>query len=307
MTKISPVPSPEAEETILIPIAAIRVADRIRPVDPDHAEFLRQDILRHGLLTRIEVCHEGDGYRLVAGAHRLAACAALAWSEIPAVIRDHEALGRRAREISENLVRHELNALDRAAHLAELYALLLQEAGVGDGESARKVSALKRHGKPMPSADLLAATDDASATVALAYPLQDDIAAKVGLSKRAFQRDLQIYRNLSPSAAEALRGTKAERATTELLRLSGVDFDTQAKAVALLASGEAPNAAAAIRAAGGETKPATSKKPHEKLFSAFCSLDPREKARLLDAIAATVLPQGYSIRTPARAKGTAHG
>jgi ParB family chromosome partitioning protein len=298
MTAIHSVPGPEAEEVRLIPIAAIKVADRIRPVDPGQVEFLRLDILAHGLLTRIEVCHEGAGYRLVAGAHRLAACTALAWEEIPAIVRDHEALGRRQREISENLVRHELNVLDRAAHIGELVMLQMQAAGLDPEESARKIAALKRHGKKLPAQDLARLAKNANATVAFAYPMQEELAEQVGLSLRTITRDLQIYRNLSPRAAEALRGTRLVHATTELLALSKEEPATQLTAAEMIANGAAKSAGEAIATLTGQKKPKPADQAVARLAKAFGALSARDKARALELMVQHALPKGYAITTP---------
>ena len=120
---ISPVPAegirPQAID--LIKIAGIRVPDGRRPVQPKAVEHLAETMATIGLKTPITVRLDEDGNpRLVAGAHRLAAAKRLGWDRITCFIEADQS-GKQARqwELSENLHRVELSALERAEHIAE--------------------------------------------------------------------------------------------------------------------------------------------------------------------------------------------
>lgn len=109
-----------------IKIAKITIGDGRRAVDQDAVSRLAQSIKSIGLMTPITVRCSGDGYRLVAGRHRVEAYRHLGLAEIPADIlgEDDEQPERAAREdrmleISENLHRSELTVVQRSEYLTE--------------------------------------------------------------------------------------------------------------------------------------------------------------------------------------------
>ncbi|MBL6431698.1 MAG: ParB N-terminal domain-containing protein [Alphaproteobacteria bacterium] len=101
-------------------LAAIDSTDRLRKALPARVEALCGRSRSTGLLTPIEAVGptEEGRYRLIYGAHRLAAAKRLGWAEIPSVIHAPDAFAdeatARLREIRENLMRFELNPLERA-------------------------------------------------------------------------------------------------------------------------------------------------------------------------------------------------
>ena len=135
-------------KTVSIPVAAIRVRDRRRAVNPYIVEDLRQSIQQSGLLQNIGVVQEPelwknpDGsalttYRLVFGAHRLEAVTELEWTEVPALVfpegtSDEECL---LAEIQENMSRNELTGAERKAFAAEvgrISTVLFEKSGNKD-------------------------------------------------------------------------------------------------------------------------------------------------------------------------------
>lgn len=107
---------------IEIAIAAIRIPDRQRTFDPTTVEAIVGTLDRLGLKQPIEVSAEGDGYRLIAGRHRLAACDKVGWTKIPALLvklddADEDASAA-LHEAFENLIRGKLTAFDRMSHIA---------------------------------------------------------------------------------------------------------------------------------------------------------------------------------------------
>jgi ParB family transcriptional regulator, chromosome partitioning protein len=116
--KKRPTPSP-VPAVKLIPIEKIAVPSTRHRTERPFDE-LQRSIAAIGLLNPIVVTPERT---LVAGLHRLRACAALGWKEIPATVVPLSAIDAELAEIDENLCRTELTVLERAEHLARRKAL----------------------------------------------------------------------------------------------------------------------------------------------------------------------------------------
>jgi hypothetical protein len=115
----------------LILIADITVENRKRPVDLAVVADLQKSIEQQGLLQNIGVKQTESGYRLVFGAHRLAAAKNLDWTEIqarvfPAETSDDECL---LAELQENRIRNDLTGAERKAFAAEVGRLILKLRG----------------------------------------------------------------------------------------------------------------------------------------------------------------------------------
>ena len=131
-----------------IEIAKLVIEDRERPVDPQAVEALAVDIGERGLGAPIHVAETDRGpgiFRLVAGAHRVAAHQLLKMTHIPGVVRGHErdidAL--KEAEVLENLARNDLSALDRALHTARFKAIYQARTGAKRGGDRRSAEATK--------------------------------------------------------------------------------------------------------------------------------------------------------------------
>lgn len=119
-----------------IRVADIDVVDRLRHVDENHAQMLAQNIKETGLRSPIEVRvnKKGDRFTLIAGGHRLKATQINEMVEIKAFVFEATDDEARLYEIDENLIRHDLNPLDRAVFMAErkrLYEALHPETAAG--------------------------------------------------------------------------------------------------------------------------------------------------------------------------------
>lgn len=97
-----------------------------RPLITDAVDRLASSIREVGLIQPITVqpCSmmigglSDHGFQIVAGHHRVAACRALGWEEIDAlVVEPEEHLQAELMEIDENLCRAELTATQRTAHI----------------------------------------------------------------------------------------------------------------------------------------------------------------------------------------------
>jgi hypothetical protein len=104
---------------IVLNPADIMVGDRLRALDRESVERLKESISRIGLKTPISVRSSVQGWALVAGRHRLAACIELGIKQIAVVVETSSELDTRLWEIAENLHRAELTALERAEHVSQ--------------------------------------------------------------------------------------------------------------------------------------------------------------------------------------------
>ena len=104
---------------IVLNPADIIVGDRLRALDRESVERLKESISRIGLKTPISVRSSVQGWTLVAGRHRLAACIELGIKQIAVVVETSSELDARLWEIAENLHRAELTTLERAEHVSQ--------------------------------------------------------------------------------------------------------------------------------------------------------------------------------------------
>jgi ParB family chromosome partitioning protein len=198
-----------------VPVAKIDKSGRLRPIDRAYATLMAENIRETGRLRQpIEVRKVRGGWKLMAGGHRLEAVEMLGWTEIPAFVFAATEDEARLYEIDENLVRHELNPLDRATFLFErkaIYERLHPEtrAGVAGGKA--------RQG---------AATDIMS--------FARDTAERVGLTDRTIQRAVLIATKLDASVKSRLAGTWIAQTQAELLTLAKLPPAEQRAVVDLL-------------------------------------------------------------------------
>ncbi|MFZ0550744.1 MAG: ParB N-terminal domain-containing protein [Steroidobacteraceae bacterium] len=102
------------------PNGGIIVETRLRKLDESRVDALAKSMEALGLQTPITVWVPNDqDVHLIAGAHRLAAAIKLGWEKIDAFCMDLDETDRKLWEISENLHRAELTALERDQHVAE--------------------------------------------------------------------------------------------------------------------------------------------------------------------------------------------
>jgi ParB/RepB/Spo0J family partition protein len=99
-----------------------------RVVKDEAVAVLAESIREIGLQMPVTVRPDPDSsdYFLVAGAHRLAACKAAGLERIDAVVAEWDEMEARLWEISENLHRAELSAVERAEQIDEWRRLTLE-------------------------------------------------------------------------------------------------------------------------------------------------------------------------------------
>ncbi|WP_374653080.1 ParB N-terminal domain-containing protein [Dongia sp.] len=206
-----------------IDISKIDADGRLRPISPAHAALIADNIRETSLRNPIEVrTAKGGRFKLIAGGHRLAAIGLLKHPTIDAFVFEANDDEARIAEIDENLVRHELNPLDRAVFLAERKAIYerLHPAAKQGGD--RKSKAAK----------------DQTETISV-WSFAKDTADKVGLTDRAIRLAVSIATGLSPESRAAIAGTAFALKQAELLALAKLTPVQQRKALAGLL-GDAP-------------------------------------------------------------------
>lgn len=241
-----------------IDIADIEVKDRLRPVTPDAVKGLAEDIAKRGLRQPIEVTAQSRGktYRLVAGAHRLAACKLAGLETIEAFVVSGTIPELRRAEILENISRNDLNALERAQFLAELKRLFQEE-----------------HPEARNGGDRVSA-EYQSANVGKLVDWYAEVAARSERAIRTIEREASIGLRLTRQAADILRGSDIEDSQKELEALARLDDTLQVNIAKRLASAaeDRPKTVAQAKKAieGGEdVELDATEKQYKKLMAAW--------------------------------------
>ncbi|MEX0758760.1 MAG: ParB N-terminal domain-containing protein [Tistlia sp.] len=237
--------------TFQMPLTDIRVPDRLREVDPEWVDALATDMRAKGFTSHLMVRpardvtkgnkwgkeHEGL-YDLVAGGHRLAAAREAGFDSAPVILVDpntpDEAL---LLEIDENLLRHELNPLDRAVSLArrkEIWERLYPET---------KQHAAGGHAK----------AGSASDTMSFAK----STAERLGISPKTIERAVRIANRIPAELRRRIARERLIDKQAELLALADLEPGLQGAVVERLSAGSAKSVADAIASIDGRrTDPA---------------------------------------------------
>jgi ParB family chromosome partitioning protein len=228
-------------ETGTLPLADIEVRDRLRVIDEDWASAIAAKFAQQGQLQDIGVLRVGNSNWLGFGGHRYRAAQLSGWDGIKCKVylseTDDPEAELRELEISENLYRNELNALDRAANIAELAAI--NERLYGNRRGGDRKS-------------------KGSKVQELHFDFGEEVAAKIGLSRRTIFADLELHNGLSAATRKRVAGTWMADARNQLRDLAKLDAAKQAKALDLMI-GEEPKA--------------------KKVADAICIIEKRPKAK----------------------------
>lgn len=207
--------------TVGIQINMIEAGERQRPVDPGVVEGLAQKINEHGFTTTIQVADVGEiKYRLVDGAHRLAACQMLGLEQIPAVVIEATATEVLYLEALAELTHLPPTALSRAVmiHVGKAaYEEMNPEAKRG------KSGAAKRWGK------------------ALIFSFASSTAEKMDLGKSTVRRAALIGGKLAPDVIRTIATTPLAKDEGSLYRLAKEPHDRQRKVVDLVLGADGPD------------------------------------------------------------------
>lgn len=264
-----------ASELTDIWLEAIDLGERLRPVDPAGVEKIAASIAEIGLQVPILVrCHPGDPdrYRLIAGAHRYWACRSLGHEEIAAIVvaaGDDEAV---LAEIDENLLRHDLSPLDRAAFVGRRREIFETTHGRVRRGGDRKSESVEFEGGNQRLKFSL-------------WSFSEETKARTGLGDAALKRALSIAK-IAPDLRARLAGTVMALKEGELYALSRQAPERQAQAVELLCAEEdpAPTVADAVAIIDGRVEPKPTREEffYSRLVDAWVRAPQGAKTRFID-------------------------
>lgn len=263
----------------------IRVGTRLRELDQSWAIALNGIMVSEGgQKDPIDLfpIPGTDEFELGAGLHRLAARQIGGHDTVRAFILEGDAFDRRTREVSENLWKLSLTPLDRAANIAALYELQLKRAGLEQPASPQSVASKARWEKA-----LKGDADDASAKMAHAYGFTDEVAAQVGLSRRAVYRDLHLHKAIAPGLKERLRGSDILKNAAQLQALAKLDQAEQRKVVEVLVEGRAKGVSEAVSALSGAAKPSAESKRLSTVMATMQRMGRAERKAALELLIET--------------------
>lgn len=157
-----------------------------------------ESIKANGLLNPITL---DQNLNLIAGLHRLTACKLLGLDRIECNILPYTDTNRaRLAEIDENLIRSELDTLERDELWLERDQILERlglRAQPGDNKYTQRGEIIS----PRPKTTL-------------------ELAKEAGYTDRTFQHGKQIARSIVPEVKEVIRGTPIAKSTTALLKVA---------------------------------------------------------------------------------------
>lgn len=212
---LSSVPSLPDHE-IEVEIAAIDIVDRLRRVDQDTVEMIAASVSECTYLHQpiaVAAIPGSNRVSLVDGEHRIEAFKRLGRTTIPARIREMTEAERQRHEIHANLIRNELNKLDRArfvGKLAELYADDNTDARNGGDRKSKKWLAKNQ----------LLNLSNWSA-------FNKEAARRTGLSEGSIRRDRELAAALSPEVVALIAGSKLADNQSQLRALAKLPAEQQ--------------------------------------------------------------------------------
>lgn len=246
---------------IELPLEAIDVGDRLRPVDEAMVLAIAASFAEQGQQAPIIVRGRGDKtdeVGLVAGLHRCHAARHLGWTTIKAIVKQLSDDEARLQEIDENLMRRELSQIDRSIFLAAreaAYLRLYPETAHG-GKKGKSNQHVRK-----------------DAMLASFHSFAKDAAKKTGLSVRSIQRATALTADLAPETIAAIRPTPLADNGAALKKLAGIKDKAKQIAVAqALAAGEAKTLKEALSKFGllppaPDGKDAAVEDPFSKLYA----------------------------------------
>jgi hypothetical protein len=263
---------------IVLNPADIIVGDRLRALDRESVERLKESISRIGLKTPISVRSSVQGWTLVAGRHRLAACIELGIKQIAVVVETSSELDARLWEIAENLHRAELTALERAEHVSQWIKLRGERrAGASCDQADEKLDQVG------PVSELIPARGGRGREGGVRAA-----ARELGISRAGALRAVQRVDRISPAVREVLREIpEIADNGVELDALAALPAEQQAAAVAVVQNGGAPSIRAAIATSARPTgrKAANGDNPLDAILEQIRRLGENERESLWDALA----------------------
>lgn len=184
----------------VIEIDKIIINAHRRAADSQKVEELAESIRVNGLINPITV---DRNFNLIAGLHRLTAYQSLGYEQIECKIVDYEDSDRaRLAEIDENLIRNELNAIERGE-------LWLERDRILDKLGMRAKSGDNQYRKKRKGGEMVSPPPRTTS----------ELAKETGYSERTYQHGKQIARDIAPEVKEQIKNTPIAESPTTLLKI----------------------------------------------------------------------------------------
>jgi len=258
-----------------IRLADIQIGDRMRKdLDENTVTGLMESIKQIGLQNPISVYEKDGTFTLASGLHRREAAMRLGTEQLECVVFD-DAAAARLWEISENLHRSDLTALERDTHIAEW--IRLTETKQAEGIS-RQPDAKQKAGRPE------------GGTRAAAREL--------GISEPDARRAKAVG-SLSPAAKKAAKDQRLDNNRSVLIKAA--KKETAAEQVAVI-----EKHAAAPKAAARE-KPLTNTKATEPAEARTTDQEVAELLAVIDGVSDDATRTVYTMRQERFSPEPAHG
>ena len=221
------------------PLDMIEVEDRLRAVDEAAVEHIAESMGQRGQIYPIQVITIEPGrFRLITGAHRIAAAQKLGWTHIEAFLVDGlQEEEVRLLEIDENLCRAELNAIDKVHFFAQrkkIYQRLYPETKHGgDRKSLEYRNNIKWQHLPL---------DDEGHDIPKTRPpsFVEDTAASTPWSPRTIRLYTRIGERLDSTLRHALANTPIARRLRDLETIADMKPDKQQALLQRLQTAQRP-------------------------------------------------------------------
>ncbi|WP_414621982.1 ParB N-terminal domain-containing protein [Calothrix sp. CCY 0018] len=173
-----------------VSIEKIKYGNNRRPINDEKVEQLKKSIELNGLLNPITVDHN---FNLIAGLHRLTALMLLGYKQIECNIVTYDSdENARLAEIDENLIRNELEPLERGRLVLEREKILVKlgmRAKAGDNQYTLKAS------------------ENGGEIISPPPKTTQELAKQAGYSERSWQHDKQIARDIAPKIQKIIQKT----------------------------------------------------------------------------------------------------
>ncbi|MBV6624141.1 MAG: ParB N-terminal domain-containing protein [Rivularia sp. (in: Bacteria)] len=184
-------------------IEKIKYGNNRRPINDEKVEQLKKSIELNGLLNPITVDND---FNLIAGLHRLTACKLLGFKQIECNIVTYDSdENARLAEIDENLIRNELEPLERGKLVLEREKILVKlgiRAKAGDNQYTLKAS------------------ENGGEIISPPPKTTQELAKQAGYSERSWQHDKQIARDIAPKIQKIIQKTPIADKKTTLLNIA---------------------------------------------------------------------------------------
>ncbi len=186
-----------------VSIEKIKYGNNRRPINDEKVEQLQKSIELNGLLNPITVDRD---FNLIAGLHRLTACKLLGFQQIECNIVTYDSdENARLAEIDENLIRNELEPLERGKLVLEREKILIKlgmRAKAGDNQYTLKAS------------------ENGGEIISPPPKTTQELAKQAGYSERSWQHDKQIARDIAPKIQKIIEKTPISDKKTTLLNIA---------------------------------------------------------------------------------------